>query len=201
MASEAFGPDSPYSEPRDGYLFLGQAVLWVATEGGRLDREEAITRFDFAEQRVFEQLGRGALVAEGVDREGKYVPISSGNWPLASSDYEPGRPTVTYPDRIGGDLSGTLEIGRERWVGIRVQKADVARLWQFDPRDTLITWVARGALKPADAEVEAARLGVAPLLSDPGELDPAAEPLKRAVEIAAEMKGTLSCDCRNSARK
>jgi hypothetical protein len=175
---DVFGPDSPYSEPQDGYLFLGQALRWIATQGGCLEAGEAAARWEDAEQQLFTRLGAGALVAEGADRQGEYVQIRAGIWPLASSEYDAGRPTVFYPDRIGGTFGGTVEMGSDRWEGIRVRKTDVARFWPFCPRDTLITWVQRGRVTPDEAEAEAARLGLAPLLAhpDPADFDARTEP-------------------------
>jgi hypothetical protein len=118
---------SPFSEPRDGFLFLGQLVLWRASMGGALNSEQAAEQWDEAEREVVSELGRGALNAEGANGRGEYVLIPPGKWPLASSRWEPGRPTITYPDRIGNTLGGTLEVGPERWEGIRVRKREAAR--------------------------------------------------------------------------
>jgi hypothetical protein len=195
-ALDIFGPGSPYSEPRDGYLFLGEALRWIATQGGRLDSAEAPARWEEAEQELFSRLGGGALIAEGANNEGEYVPISAGLWPLASSGYEPNRPTVVYPDRIGGTFGGTLEAGLERREGIRVRKVDVARFWPFSPRDTLITWVQRGRVTPEHAEAEATRLGLAPLLArpNPADFDARAEPYW-TIGMVLTWLMTLDTDC------
>jgi hypothetical protein len=195
-ALDIFGPNSPYSEPRDGHLFLGETLRWIATQGGCLESDEAAAHWEDAEQELFTRLGTGALVAEGANKQGEYVPIRAGLWPLASSDYEPDRPTVVYPDRIGGTFGGTLQVGSERWEGVRVRKIDVERFWPFRPRDTLITWVQRGRLTPEQAAAEATRLGLEPLLSrpNPADFDATTEPYW-TIGMVLTWIMTLETDC------
>jgi hypothetical protein len=148
MSVDRDEPHSPYSQPRDGYLSLGEAIRWVASARDTI--EDTVTlaaNWDDAEREVLEHLGRGALVAEGATANGAYVSIPFGKWPLASSQWVPNRPIVTYPDAHGGTYSGTLEVGTERWTGIRVRKEDVARLWPDVPPVRIATVRAETSCK------------------------------------------------------
>lgn len=101
---------NPYSKPMDGHLYLGEAIRWIASEGGIRDSGATAEHWAGAERALFAALGSGALTADGANPQGLYVPIPQGHWPLATSDYASGRPIVTYPDEIGGTFSGTLEV-------------------------------------------------------------------------------------------
>jgi hypothetical protein len=169
---------SPFSEPRDGFLYLGQVILWLASEGGVLDTDAAAARWEQSEQVVFDALASGVLVAEGADAGGVYCELPHGVWALASSRYDSARPSISYPDKtVGETFGGTLKASMGEWTGIRIRKAYIAARWGNVPRTALITRVGSGVMTPEEGEAAADRLGVAPLLEkpDPAKLDPMKE--------------------------
>jgi hypothetical protein len=123
--------ETPFSEPRDGFLYLEQLILWLAREDGLLNSEDAETRWDEALKRVIEALVAGALIAEGADPQGIYAEIPHGAWPLASSRSEAGR--AHFSPTAGMTSGGVLEAGAQRWIGIRVRKTSFVARWGEPP--------------------------------------------------------------------
>lgn len=161
---------TPTSAPLDGFVHLGEALLWLETFDQRIGAARdpdgaALPPAPDREQQLFKVLSAGELVA--VDQSDQ--PIPTGVWLAASSTDPQARTLVRYIDdrrTFGGHLTVRAsgpEDGDKTYLGLRLRKPAVRTVFGPRQRRDLTQRVRAGYLSEAQANDIAAEFGLGDL--------------------------------------
>jgi hypothetical protein len=101
-------PALPTDAPLDGPIYVGEAILWLASLGHHLFSEEATQRWDEAQRQVLKDLSRGAIAAEGVSA-GVHESIPPENWAPEKGNFNLDKPP------FGQEPGGVLRTSDHQW--------------------------------------------------------------------------------------
>ncbi len=130
---------SPYDDPMDGWMYLGEVIYWVASEGKSFHPSDQ----DEAEKAVFVAIDCNRLKVEGKNADGEPEPIPGSYFSnVITTGPSEWRPFFSQIDRDPNsdiddpdariEFGGTLTLAgkdKPKWTNIRCKKESVINIW------------------------------------------------------------------------
>jgi hypothetical protein len=113
------------------FMYLGEVIQWIACRGAEMSSEEIANKWDIAERELFDLLATGAIAAQGFLAPYSiqvYEDLPSGIWTMMNK----GQSNLTFSpldDSIQRHDGGSINVGPNRWDGVRLPTAFVLKTW------------------------------------------------------------------------
>ncbi|ODT22161.1 MAG: hypothetical protein ABS35_15510 [Kaistia sp. SCN 65-12] len=113
------------------FLFLGQAIEWIAARGQPIEGEELAARWDEAECELFAQIDATGQEVQGYPSNGPriYEPLPGGIWARMNRGRTNDAAFSPVDDSEEREDGGSVYIGDARWDGARLPTTFVLKHW------------------------------------------------------------------------
>ncbi|MCV0395921.1 MAG: hypothetical protein K5872_06655 [Rhizobiaceae bacterium] len=114
------------------FLFLGEAIDWILSQGNEIETECACKNWDEAERKFFDQIDADGPKVTGYQADRVYRELPTGIWARMNKGGSRDPAFSPIDESEEREDGGTVWVGDSMWEGVRVPTAFVLEHWSAD---------------------------------------------------------------------